>query len=368
MATSTTTSIHLDPSTAAPPRKLPIKRKKAPLPFLDTLAKPSSSSDPLDPSFDDDEENGFDEAEEANAVSVDARPAPGIAAAQPFRFQRVWSESDEIRFLQGLLGCWSQGLVFPRDLNIFFDRFSESMQQPFTRSQLSEKLRRLRKKFRIMSARIARGQDPARVAPHDRDVFHLCTRLWHPSYAASSPYSATDALAPGSGGNKRRRPNYRIPSGQAHPESLFAVASLPPPMPISTFTPSETLPLPPPTPASAHGNVAYATDGVAMNTSFYPVVAEDKAIKEEAEVEPSPGSCSNEASVVKVATSPSLAKIFFDVFDACLQEWKVSFAGSYSSSTSEKSNLEKRWSELRLAEMNVLSRRLRLVLEKSIKN
>ncbi|KAG6528590.1 hypothetical protein ZIOFF_010769 [Zingiber officinale] len=121
-------------------------------------------------------------------------------------------------------------------------------------------------------------------------------------------------------------------------------------MSISTFTPSQTLPL----------LVAYATNGVAVNTTFNPVVTEDKTIKEEADVEPSPGSYSNEAFVVKVATSP-LAKIVFDVFDACLQSYS-------SSSISEKSNPEKRWSELQLAEMNVLSHRLRLVLENSIKN
>ncbi|KAJ6798019.1 Uncharacterized protein M6B38_215375 [Iris pallida] len=39
------------------------------------------------------------------------------------------------------------------------------MPQPYTRSQLSEKLRRLRKKYRTVSARVARGLDPSRLAP-----------------------------------------------------------------------------------------------------------------------------------------------------------------------------------------------------------
>ncbi|KAJ6839381.1 putative hypermethylated in cancer 1 protein [Iris pallida] len=70
------------------------------------------------------------------------------------------------------------------------------MPQPYTRSQLSEKLRRLRKKYRSLSARIARGaQDPSRLAPHDRDLLHLCTRLWHPDHASASPFSAPDVAA-----------------------------------------------------------------------------------------------------------------------------------------------------------------------------
>ncbi|KAJ0988659.1 hypothetical protein J5N97_007015 [Dioscorea zingiberensis] len=136
--------------------KLPIKRKP-------------SNPDPVDQLDEDD----------------DLEPHEPNFPSQPFKFHRIWSESEEIRFLQGLLACSSQGLVFPRDLNLFFDRFSESMPQPYTRSQLHEKHRRLRRKFRTVSARLSRGLDPSRLAPHDRDLLNLSTRLWHPS---SSPF------------------------------------------------------------------------------------------------------------------------------------------------------------------------------------
>ncbi|EEE59785.1 hypothetical protein OsJ_12296 [Oryza sativa Japonica Group] len=120
------------PAAAAAARKLPVKRRSPP-------PRPSSpsSSDPA--------------SSDPAAKQQPQQPPP------PFKFQRIWSESDELRFLQGLLGCGAQGLVFPRDLNVFYDRFSESMPSPYTRSQLSEKLRRLKNKFRGMSARVARG-------------------------------------------------------------------------------------------------------------------------------------------------------------------------------------------------------------------
>ena len=162
-------------STAA--RKLPIKRRSPPRPTPSPSSSGPASSGAADP------------------LNPDQHP--------PFKFQRIWSESDELRFLQGLLGCGAQGLVFPRDLNVFYDRFSESMPQPYTRSQLSEKVRRLRNKHRGVSTRIARGLDPARLAPHDRDMLHLCARLWDPANAATSPFAAGS----GSSGNKRRRAN-----------------------------------------------------------------------------------------------------------------------------------------------------------------
>jgi Protein of unknown function, DUF573 len=147
------------------PRKLPIKRKQSP-----TEPSPSDGS----------------------ASSADPPTGEVRSPQPPFKFQRIWSESDEIRFLQGLLGCKSQGLVFPRDLNLFYDQFSASMPQPYTRSQMSEKLRRLKNKHKSATARIARnGLDPSRITPHDKDVLHLCSRLWDPQNAASSPFFST---------------------------------------------------------------------------------------------------------------------------------------------------------------------------------
>ncbi|AQK63560.1 hypothetical protein ZEAMMB73_Zm00001d013451 [Zea mays] len=161
------------PPSASAPRKLPIKRR-SPRPSSSPPSSSPDSSDPLRAP-----------AAGGGGGGSDKQQQP------PFKFQRIWSESDELRFLQGLLGCGAQGLVFPRDLNVFYDRFSESMPQPYTRAQLSEKLRRLKNKFRSMSARVAEGLDPARLAPHDRDVLHLCSRLWDPANAATSPFVAS---------------------------------------------------------------------------------------------------------------------------------------------------------------------------------
>ncbi|XP_064999638.1 uncharacterized protein LOC135633725 [Musa acuminata AAA Group] len=349
MAASTPT--HIEPSPPAapaaadPPRKLPIKRKKAPHPTPIPSPGPPIAADH---GFDEDDD-GDDDDFEAVAASAGDQIDVRSAAAAPFRFQRVWSESEEIRFLQGLLGCWSQGLVFPRDLNLFFDRFSESMPQPYTRSQLSEKLRRLRKKFRVTSARVARGHDPARLAPHDRDVLHLCTRLWHPSYAASSPFSAPDVLAPGGGGNKRRRPNPRPPSGQ---DVLSPLPAPPSPVPVATLPPPPAL-FPP-----TDEKVGCTAASTSMNAAHLGLKVGKEPLP--------PGMGADEAAVGKDETRHLMAKIVLSVFDACLAELKVTAASQGLGC--QGNDLEKRWQEQRVSEMDVLARRLRMVLEKAIQN
>ncbi|KAL6521335.1 hypothetical protein OROGR_017904 [Orobanche gracilis] len=119
-------------------------------------------------------------------------PEPIDGRAPPFKFHRIWTEPDEIRFLQGLLDCSCQNLAFPRVLAIFYARFSNTMSQPYTKSQLSEKLRRVRKKFQVISTRLSKGMDRSQLSLHDRALYDLSKRLWHPDYAATSPFGGTE--------------------------------------------------------------------------------------------------------------------------------------------------------------------------------
>ncbi|XP_058187126.1 probable transcription factor At3g04930 [Rhododendron vialii] len=134
----------------------------------------------------------------STATIVDGEYDGGDGRQPPFKFHRIWTEPDEIRFLQCLLD--STDLSFPRDLNLFYSRFSSqtATSHPYTRSQLYEKLRRLRKKFRVVSSRLARG---AVLSPHDRALFDLSKRLWHPDFSSASPFLA--GSGGGSGSNSR---------------------------------------------------------------------------------------------------------------------------------------------------------------------
>ncbi|KAJ6846893.1 uncharacterized protein M6B38_283800 [Iris pallida] len=305
--------------TNATARKLPIKRK---------TTQPQSNPNPnIFPSeedynnefdYDDDEEEEEEEEEFHNNNNNNIEPnrkAPP-PPPPPFKFHRIWSEPDEIRFLQGLLGCRSQGLAFPRDLNVFYERFSDSMPQPYTRSQLSEKLRRLRKKYRTVSARVARGLDPSRLAPHDRDLLHLCTCLWHPDHASTSPFAAPPADAAGSSPNGTRR-------RRANPRSSPAAAAAAPPA------------------KNLEPNRRNDPEEVAAAVAAPPApVATDDGSK----------------GVRYVA-----AKTVLDAFDRSLEETQTEMARLDDGDD----GMARRWREQRVAELDAFARRLRLALEQS---
>ncbi|KAL5218427.1 hypothetical protein ABZP36_019111 [Zizania latifolia] len=336
------------PSASAGPRKLPVKRRSPP-------PRPSSPSSSSPASSD---LAGAAAAADANAAGK--QPPP------PFKFQRIWSESDELRFLQGLLGCGAQGLVFPRDLNVFYDRFSESMPQPYTRSQLSEKLRRLKNKFRSVSARVARGFDPARLAPHDRDVLHLCSRLWDPANAATSPFAATDTTS----GNKRRRAAPRAgpltlsaPSGDSNSHDYNGISSgTPGAFPDGNgeemmYLEQESGHF------GYHEGVAVVADGglggivkeQPETVSTLPNIGEISVCNENG----------NGKAVVPPSNEHRMANAVLDIFEQCLREVKangITSRGNVDGSTVD-SELAKRWRGQRIDELDVLSRRLRLLVE-----
>ncbi|KAF3321017.1 hypothetical protein FCM35_KLT14270 [Carex littledalei] len=317
------------------PRKLPIKRKQSP-----TDLSPSDGS----------------------ASSADP-PTGGVRSPQPpFKFQRIWSESDEIRFLQGLLGCKSQGLVFPRDLNLFYDQFSASMPQPYTRSQLSEKLRRLKNKHKSATTRIARnGLDPSRITPHDKDVLHLCSRLWDPQNAASSPFFST---TPGVSGNKRRRANPRpVPNcddgtntydeeSNEENEDNFVSSS-------HSVAPVEGR-------AELVDNMVIDSDPqrdpMKEVPSPCPIKIEasnsnDSKTKSSTIINDGNKSKQIELRVETGDNGSVIAKVALDVFEECLKD-----VGMESGDTGEHA-IKKKWRALRVAELDVLARRMRLMIE-----
>ncbi|KAJ3697720.1 hypothetical protein LUZ61_001425 [Rhynchospora tenuis] len=330
------------------PRKLPIKRKQSP-----TRTDPSPS-----------------DVVAADPPTGDVRSPPATGDVRspqpPFKFQRIWSESDEIRFLQGLLGCKSQGLVFPRDLNLFYDQFSANMPQPYTRSQLSEKLRRLKNKHKSATARIARnGLDPSRITPHDKDVLHLCSRLWDPQNAVSSPFfSTTPGVSESLTGNKRRRANPRpLPNSDdgintyddeanEDNEGNFESSSHSVPlteeraelldnMLIDSDLQSETIKSPSPSPikieaSNNNGNKANNRNSV-----------NDGNKSKQVELRLETGDNGN-----------VIANAMLDVFEECLKE-----IGMKGGEDTGDDAIKKKWRALRVAELDVLARRMRLMIE-----
>ncbi|OMO55483.1 hypothetical protein CCACVL1_27226 [Corchorus capsularis] len=234
----------------------------------------------------------------------------------PFKFHRIWTEPDEISFLHGLLHSYS--LSFPKDLPIFYSSYSNSMSQPYTKSQLSEKLRRLRKKFRVISSRIARGLSLSSLSAHDQALFDLSTRLWSPEFASTSPFGKN----------------------------------------------------------SSGVNLGFAVDhennGIVDGTTndfedCYLIDNNDVELKMVDEVNVN---CDLGGGGVEVINGGGgidgvVAKSVLNVFDECFKEVRMAFAMQGAGAVWMDA-MERRWKQQRVSELDVFGRRLRLIMENSL--
>lgn len=222
---------------------------------------------------------------------------------------------------------------------MFYARFSGTMSQPYTKSQLSEKLRRLRKKFRVISSRLAKGLDKEILSPHDRSLYELSKQLWHPDYSDTSPF--------GNGygkGSKFSLPNYTVVHELNDNDNTV----------FSNCVDND----------DNDNNMENCVDNDDDEVKLREVNVEFEDV-EELLVASGSGT-----GIGKIA-----AKAAIDVFDQSLKEVCVSLVcqgllnvencGSVSKEVKEDS-IEKRWRQQRVAELDVLARRLRLVVEHSL--
>ncbi|KZV30112.1 hypothetical protein F511_19655 [Dorcoceras hygrometricum] len=282
----------------------------------------------------------------------------------PFKYHRIWTEPDEIRFLQGLLHCSSLNLAFPRDLGIFYSHFSNTMPQPYTNSQLSEKLRRLRKKFHLISARLSTGLDQSQLSPHDRSLYELSKQLWHPDFASISPFNGSRDVA------------LDNCSGMVKKSNLHGVkVDFSPHLPV--ILPSKfdvTL-----------GLKCFGDENVDEDKCGDDFLGSDNGEEaklsevnvdfegEDVDMDNSGIHCRNlglgPPNFNREDTLGELVvKVVLDVFDECFNDLRMIFLAGGSGQVRNMSyqSLQHRWQKQRIAELDVWGRRLRLVLEHSL--
>ncbi|KAL1566783.1 hypothetical protein AAHA92_02349 [Salvia divinorum] len=281
----------------------------------------------------------------------------------PFKFHRIWTESDEIRFLQGLLDCSSHNLAFPRDLGIFYTRFSHTMSQPYTKSQLSEKLRRLRKKFRVISTRLSKGMDRSQLSLHDRALHDLSKRLWHPEFAAISPFSGARNVGFNHGTNA-----VSVGAGNLKTSSLVGIkVDFSPTLPVMTSGSAQQ------NCGNSESNCSGDENGDGGGDNEGNDDHDDEVKLSEVNVEFEGKEAAAEDAEVEVEASQNVdfrreneigevaAKVVINVFDECFKEVRWPIADGMGSQS-----FHARWQHQRIAELDVLGSRLRLVLEHSL--
>ncbi|KAG8385688.1 hypothetical protein BUALT_Bualt03G0071100 [Buddleja alternifolia] len=94
-------------------------------------------------------------------------------------FQRLWSEDDEIEVLKGMIDYSAKKKSDPvADLNAFHELIKKNLHVDVTRTQLQDKIRRLKKKYMNNKSKEKEGKDRTFTNPHEQRAYELSKKVW----------------------------------------------------------------------------------------------------------------------------------------------------------------------------------------------
>ncbi|CAH2038250.1 unnamed protein product [Thlaspi arvense] len=144
-------------------------------------AKPSAkSASKKRPSETDGAAAASTEAKRVKKVSgEEEKKSGGGEETKKTYFQRLWSEEDEIAVLQRLIDCKADTGANPLDdMTGFYQLVKKSISFDVSKTQFTEKLRSLKKKFENNLGKGKNGEEPTFSKPHDRKAFDLSKLIW----------------------------------------------------------------------------------------------------------------------------------------------------------------------------------------------
>ncbi|KAI3951708.1 hypothetical protein MKW98_013766 [Papaver atlanticum] len=134
-------------------------------------------------------------------------------------FQRLWTDEDEIGLLQGFLDFNTQrgtlNSSYHHETGPFYDHIKNRLNLDFNKSQLVEKLRRLKKKYRNVVARVNSGKDFNFKTPHDQTTFEISRKIWSGSHNCSNIVDETLVIMEDDNNNNNNNNNNNESTGNA---------------------------------------------------------------------------------------------------------------------------------------------------------
>ncbi|KAI8551855.1 hypothetical protein RHMOL_Rhmol06G0219600 [Rhododendron molle] len=122
---------------------------------------------------------------------------------------RLWSEDDETVILKGMADFRSKKGADPSSLTSEFHEFiRKSLSVEVSRSQLMDKVRRLKKKYEINAGKGEKGADPVFSKPHEHKCFELSKQVW--GVGKDSSNGVHENGNNGKSGNKRARKTIKL--------------------------------------------------------------------------------------------------------------------------------------------------------------
>ncbi|KAJ8555589.1 hypothetical protein K7X08_013085 [Anisodus acutangulus] len=94
-------------------------------------------------------------------------------------FKRLWSEDDEIVILKGMIDYRSKKKADPiGDLSAFHEFIKISLQIDVSKTQLQDKIRRLKKKYENNAGKEKKGKERIFTKPHEGKAYELSKKIW----------------------------------------------------------------------------------------------------------------------------------------------------------------------------------------------
>lgn len=194
---------------------------------------PSAGDD--DPVAGDDEVTDSEEMVGSGDLIRFRAPNSGGGEESRRMFQKLWTDSDEMKVLQGFLEFTSKrGTThanYQHDTGPFFEEIRPRLQFEFNKNQIAEKLRRLKKKYRNAAARVGTGRGLIFKSPHDRATYEISRKIWSSTFyrKPKNPPIQLDQIPGGSDGVPV--PSSFISSASASPAEEGGTAPVPVPAP-----------------------------------------------------------------------------------------------------------------------------------------
>ncbi|KAL0386168.1 UNVERIFIED_CONTAM: putative transcription factor [Sesamum radiatum] len=150
-------------------------RKLRSKPIASDLATPAKSTAAKRPA----EEKEKEAKKSKKKAEPDTCEKKSTDDSKKMLFQRLWSEDDEIVILKGMIDYVSKKKSDPvAELNAFHDFIKKNLHVEVSRSQLQDKIRRLRRKYENNKSKEKEGKDRTFSKLHEQKAFELSKKIW----------------------------------------------------------------------------------------------------------------------------------------------------------------------------------------------
>jgi hypothetical protein len=136
-------------------------------------------------------------------------------------FQRLWSEDDEIAILKGMLDYEAKRGADPiADAAAFHEFVKKSVHVDVSKAQLVDKIRRLKKKYKNNAERAKKGKYPTFSKPHELKGFELSKKIWGSTEDPNEVEPVVEA-AKSNGKSPRKKSNQKGNTSRSLKEELL---------------------------------------------------------------------------------------------------------------------------------------------------